>query len=97
MTSDRLTEDELERIRDLADDGIATVRDMRLVLAELERLHSWDGLMELMDEKWPEDIFPTREDDTARDPGPRILSLLRRVIRLRRELAEAYRSRNEKD
>jgi hypothetical protein len=80
-----LSDDELERIRDLADDDIATVRDMRLVLAELERLNSWHGLMSVLDEKYPEDIFPTREDDDARDPGPRIVSLLRWVDRLRAE------------
>jgi len=80
-----LTDDELERIRDLADDDIATVRDMRLVLAELERLNSWHGLMSVLDEKYPEDIFPTREDDDARDPGPRIVSLVRWVDRLRAE------------
>ena len=81
-----LTDDELERIRDLADDDIATVRDMRLVLAELERLHSWDGLIGLLDEHWPEDLYPTLDDDTARDPGARIVSLLRWVDRLRTQL-----------
>ena len=99
MTSDRLTDDELERIRDLADDDIATVRDMRLVLAELERLHSWDGLMELLDEKWPEDIFPSLDDDSERDPGARIVSLLRWVNTYRAVAdgahAEADRLRDE--
>jgi hypothetical protein len=80
-----LPDDELERIRDLADDDIATVRDMRLVLAELERLNSWHGLMSVLDEKYPEDIFPTREDDIDRDPGPRIVSLVRWVDRFRAE------------
>ena len=45
--------------------------------AEVERLHSWDGLMGLLDERWPDDIFPTLPDDNRRDPGPRIVSLLR--------------------
>lgn len=58
------------------------------LVAELERLHSWDGLMELLDEHWPEDIFPTMPDTDRRDPGPRIVSLLRMVDRLRAEGAD---------
>lgn len=54
--------------------------------AELERLYSWAGLLELLDEHWPEDIFPTEPDSETRDPGPRIVSLLRWVERLRAEL-----------
>ena len=57
--------------------------------AEVERLHSWDGLMELLDEHWPADIFPTLEDTTSRDPGPRIVSLLRWVERLRPRRVES--------
>lgn len=54
------------------------------LLAELERLHSWAGLMELLDEHWPEDIFPTvHGDDERRDAGVRIVSLLRWVDQLR--------------
>lgn len=45
--------------------------------------HSWAGLMALLDEHWPEDIFPTREDDITRDAGSRIVSLIRWVDRLR--------------
>ena len=59
--------------------------------AELKRLHSWDGLLSLLDEHWPEDIFPTEPDSEDRDSGPRIVSLLRWVERLRAELAEARR------
>ena len=47
--------------------------------AEVERLHSWSGLMELLDEHWPADIFPTLPDDDRRDLGPRIVSLIRMV------------------
>lgn len=72
-----------------------SVRSCGELGVELDRLRTWNGLMELMDEKWPEDIFPTREDDTARDPGPRILSLLRWNIRLRRELAEMETDRDK--
>jgi len=44
---------------------------------------SWAGLMELLDEHWPTDLFPTLEDDPERDSGARIVSLLRWVDRLR--------------
>lgn len=47
--------------------------------AELDRLHSWAGLMELLDEHYPADLIPTAPDDPARDTGPRIVSLIRRV------------------
>ena len=43
---------------------------------------SWAGLMELLDEHWPADLFPTLEDDPTRDAGARIVSLLRWVDRL---------------
>lgn len=46
---------------------------------EIERMHSWDGLMRLLDEHWPADIFPTLAGTDGRDPGPRIVSLLRWV------------------
>lgn len=61
--------------------------------------HSWAGLMALLDEHWPEDIFPTREDDETRDTGARIVSLIRWVDRLRsapaaelRAAADAWRT-----
>lgn len=57
--------------------------------AEVERLHSWDGLMSLLDEHWPEDLCPTVEDDDQRDSGARIVSLIRWVERLRGQLAQA--------
>jgi hypothetical protein len=42
--------------------------------------YSWAGLMRLLDEEWPADIFPTRYvDDPERDAGPRIVSLMRWV------------------
>jgi hypothetical protein len=48
--------------------------------------HSWAGLMALLDEHWPDDIFPTRyEDDDARDAGARIVSLMRWVHDLTEE------------
>jgi hypothetical protein len=50
--------------------------------------YGWDDLMALLDAHWPDDIFPTTEDREARDPGPRIVSLLRWVDRLRAVEAE---------
>lgn len=46
---------------------------------ELERLHSWAGLMELLDEHWPADIFPGPENgaEEREDDGPRVVSLIR--------------------
>lgn len=55
---------------------------------EVDRLRTWDGLMELLDEHWPDDIFPTTDDTDRRDPGPRIVSLIRWVDRLRAREAE---------
>lgn len=47
--------------------------------AQLDRLHTWDGLMDLLDEHWPEGMTPTLPDDVSRALGPRIVSLLRWV------------------
>jgi hypothetical protein len=47
--------------------------------AELERLHTWAGLMSLLDEHYPADV-PLGPDN---DPGPRILRLTRELDRLR--------------
>ena len=46
---------------------------------ELDRLHSWQGLLSLLDEHWPEDIFATLADDAQRDTGPRLIAALRRA------------------
>lgn len=95
-----------DRLDDFTCDELATVCDDATLdeygeayrsrrdaaLAEVERLHTWDGLMSLLDEHWPEDIFPTLQDDPDRDPGPRIVSLLRWVKYLTAE-AETQRSR----
>ena len=40
---------------------------------------TWDGLVALLDEVYPDDVFPTAIDDPSRDPGPRLLSLTRRL------------------
>jgi hypothetical protein len=53
------------------------------LVAEIEWLHSWDGLMSLLDEHYPESVFPTADDREGRDSGPRIVSLIRQLNRLR--------------
>lgn len=59
------------------------------LVAHVLRLHSWDGLMELLDEHWPTDIFPTLPDSGSRDPGPRIVSLLRWLDAARKDTVAA--------
>jgi hypothetical protein len=58
--------------------------DRDRLAAELAELHSWRGLMSLLDEHWPADVFDGSSDDS--DPGPRIVFLVRQVDLLRREL-----------
>lgn len=54
--------------------------------AEVDRLHTWAGLMSLLDTYYPEDIFPTQPDGSPdRDPGPRIVSLIRYLENARAE------------
>lgn len=56
------------------------------LLDELEKMRStwvpmnWEGLCKILDEIYPEDIFPTLADDPSRDTGPRIISLTRRLM-----------------
>ena len=57
--------------------------------AELSRLETWDGLMRLLDRYWPADVFPTRSDESQRDPGPRIVSLIRQLDGLRKLCSDA--------
>lgn len=39
----------------------------------------WAGLINIMDSLYPTDVFPVTHDHDSRDPGGRILSLLRRL------------------
>ena len=64
---------------------------------EIEALKTWEGLMALLDEHWPEDIFPTTPDDPARDAGPRIVSLLRRNRDLEKKIKELEKELAEMD
>ncbi len=78
------------------DDGVDAIADAVLpvvapiqadrdrLAAELAELHTWRGLMALLDEHWPADVFDGSPD--SRDPGPRIVALMRQVDLLRREL-----------
>ena len=56
----------------------------------------WHGLMTILADVYPETAFPTLPDHEARDAGPRIVSLLRRVddlasaIERVRGMAEAW-------
>lgn len=54
-----------------------------LLRAEHDRLHSWAGLMSLLDEHWPDAVFR----GTSGDPGPTIVFLLRQVDQLKAERA----------
>lgn len=47
--------------------------------AENARLRSWDGLMEVLGEHYPESLMQNWPDD----PGPRIVALIREVDKLR--------------
>jgi hypothetical protein len=53
--------------------------------AERGRIHSWAGLMTLLNEHYPEDVFVG--DGRSGDPGPVIVALLRENDRLRRIMA----------
>lgn len=59
------------------------VAELKAARAENERLHSWDGLLLILDQIYPETIFPTLSDDPGRDSGPRIISLLRQIELIR--------------
>jgi len=60
--------------------------------AEVDRLHTWPGLMSLLDEHYPASIFPTEEDRADRDDGPRIISLIRHLDQVRGERDAAMRN-----
>ncbi len=49
--------------------------DRDRLAAELAELHTWRGLMSLLDELWPADAF----DGSSDDPGARIVVLMRQV------------------
>lgn len=90
-----MNRERIEEIRDRWDGSVtglyptgteeADYRDVHDLLAEIDRLHSWRGLMELLDEYWPEGASPTVPDNDSRDDGPRIVALIRWVDQLTRQ------------
>lgn len=57
------------------------VEDICDLCIEIERLNSWSGLMSILDEHYPVDIF-VGDKDTA-DPGVRIVGLIRWIDHFR--------------
>jgi hypothetical protein len=61
-------------------------------LAESTVPKTWDGLLELLNSCYPEEVFPARPDDPSGDPGSRIVSLIRHLEATRAQSAE-FRAR----
>lgn len=99
MSERPLTAEELIEIRERAERNSNMCNharaDVPRLLAEIERIHSWGGLMSLLDEHWPADIFPMPEGldgakgTTHRDTGPIVLGLIRWVDKLNGQRADA--------
>ena len=58
---------------------IAALERAERLEKEIERLHTWAGLMSVLDEHYPADVF----DGSSGDPGPRIVALIREINGLR--------------
>lgn len=72
------------RIRDERD---AAVRERDEARAELDQLHSWDGLMRLLAEHWPADVFGDGSTFSDQDdPGVQIVNLIQMVSKARAEV-----------
>ena len=72
--------------------------EVKKTIAEVDRLHTWDGMLSILDEHWPEELAPTIEkDDPSRDSGVRIVSLLRWVSRLQSRITELKHALAEDD
>ena len=70
----------LVRPEHLRFETVASVRaDRDRLAAELAELHTWRGLMSLLDEHWPADVFAGSSDD----PGARIAVFMREIDLLR--------------
>lgn len=66
--------------------ALAALRSEGYEVVERDRFvpKTWDGMMELLDTVYPTSIFPfSAEDNPQRDPGPRIVSLIRRINEIR--------------
>ena len=68
---------------------IAMSEEMHAILSEERDKHeTWRGLLEWMDRRWPEDLFPTLTDSPGRDTGPRLTSALRRLAAVEKLASE---------
>jgi hypothetical protein len=100
--SEPLTSERREAIRAkaptyvAADSAIVVLDALEAAEAEVGRLRAeladvvprdWHGLMAILDYAYPESIFPSTEDAMGRDPGPRIVSLIRHFDEARAQLA----------
>ena len=73
---------------------VASIRAHRdRLAAELAELHAWRGLMSLLDEHWPADVF----DGSSDDPGARIVFLMRQVDLLRGALVAVRDAERDDD
>lgn len=72
---------------DFDPDDTESNKRMAALEAEVERLHSWGGLLSLLDEHWPEDVFPDRTGKPDRDTGPRLVAAIRRAENAKAEVA----------
>ena len=92
MTPDELDAIEAEIVEgdESVDDLAAIIAALREAWAEVERLHSWTGLLSLLDEHWPAELFPTLADNPARDTGPRLVSALRRAENAEAAIARVW-------
>lgn len=69
----------LHSLRESHEEQERMAKSLRYLRAEVERLHTWAGLMSLLDEHYPADVMTGESGD----PGPRIVALTREVERLR--------------
>jgi hypothetical protein len=78
---------EVDRLKDQRSHARRRFHQLRVELeearGEVAFHHTWDGLMALVEQHYPEEIFPTVAGPDQRDPGPRIVSLVRWVDQLR--------------
>lgn len=76
----------VDELRELAEDETGAPVDSALLSEaanHINGLHSWDGLMSILDEVYPADVFRPVNPSTTTDPGLRILSLLRQIHAVR--------------
>ncbi len=64
---------------------MSTPPDIAFLLAEIDRLKSWNGLMSLLNERYPADVITGESGDA----GAMVVRLTREVDRLRDALVEA--------